>query len=120
MQKTILHTTFTRRAESAQYVLDQFQIRFNKNPADAFTWGDDTFKAAAQLKIANDILNHLEQDFVSAEELHKALMQKVMDKAQFYSNSSSMSANTMQQCMLSTYADYARVVFEVMQFEADK
>ena len=95
---------FQVKAEMAQATLNQFMSKFAEDPAYALSWGNDTFRAAAELKIAKQILAALE-DTATLENIRSTMMDRVLNKATYPAQSSSPTANLIEQYELAACAN---------------
>ena len=93
--------SFTSMADVAQAQCDKFAHEFAKNPSYALRWGNDVFKNAARLKIAQQMVymfTEREGDTVlTLEQARKILMESVMNKARWPAQSTSPTSNLMEQ-----------------------
>ena len=100
---------FTSMAEAAKSQCDKFAAEFAKDPAYALSWGNDVFKNAARLKVANMLVyaftvrpNEIE---CSLEEARETCLERVMNKARYPAQSTSPTSNLMEQYEAAAYAE---------------
>lgn len=100
---------FTAMAQVAQEQCDKFSESFAKDPAHALAWGNDVFKHAARLKIANMLVyafTEREGDTVcTIEQARDTLLDRVMNKARYPAQSTSPTSNLMEQFEAAAYAE---------------
>ena len=100
---------FTEQARHAQVQCDQFAKSFAKDPAHALSWGNDVFKYAARLKIAQMLVyafTEREGDTVcTVEQARETCLDRVMNKARYPAQSTSPTSNLMEQFEAAAYAE---------------
>ncbi len=92
-----------QKIEALQEQLDTWTARFQKDPAYAMEWSDDTFIAAADLQVWKGIKEMFDSGS-TAQEVVAILNDKAIHGARFPKHSSSASGNIMSQQMTAACA----------------
>ena len=96
---------FQSQAQSAQSRLDKFMVDFHSDPAYALSWGNDTFKYAAQLRVLKQIIAALEAGDATLDNIKSTLMDRVLHKSKYPAQSTSPTSNLIEQYELATCAE---------------
>lgn len=91
-------------AEMAQATLDKFTVEFARDPAHALNWSNGTFAAAAELKVAKMLLAAIE-DGATLANIRETLTSRVLYRAKFPPQSTSPTANLIEQYELAASAE---------------
>ena len=112
---TTLLERFQRYAQYETATIERFKLSLDKDPAYALSWGDGVFRAAAKLKVVNEIINSLKDD-EPAENIKDALMDRIMHKSRYPAQSSSPTSNLVEQYELSACAE---IVGDLQRYKFD-
>lgn len=100
---------FTAMAEQAQARCDKFAADFAKDPAYALSWGNDVFKNAARLKVAQMLVYAFTpregETTCTVEQARSTCLDRVMNKARYPAQSTSPTSNLMEQYEAAAYAE---------------
>ena len=100
---------FTAMAQVAQEQCDKFSESFAKDPAHALSWGNDVFKHAARLKIANMLVYAFTEregeTTCTIEQARETCLDRVINKARYPAQSTSPTSNLMEQFEAAAYAE---------------
>lgn len=101
---------FIRRLESdiksCQQNIEKFAEKLIKDPAHTFTWSNETFRIAAQLKVSKQVYEALtSEDACTIQDVKNTLMDRVLHRSKYPAQSTSPCSNLMEQYELSVYAD---------------
>ena len=96
---------FQNHAAATQSRLDKFAQDFAKDPAYALSWGNDTFKDAAQLRIYKQIIAALMAGDATLENIRSTMMDRILHKSKYPPQSTSPTSNLIEQYELAAYAD---------------
>lgn len=103
MKQAQLVKMFEAKAQMAQVNLDKFMVKFQEDPSYALSWGNDTFRAAAELKIAKQILAALEHS-ATLENIRSTLTNRMLNMAKYPAQSTSPTSNLIEQYELAACA----------------
>jgi hypothetical protein len=95
---------FQRRAEAETANIAKFKLALDKDPAHALTWGCDTFRSAATLKVLNQIIAALESDTADIDNIKSTLMDRVLHSSKYPAQSTSPTSNLIEQYELAACA----------------
>ena len=101
---TTLLERFQRQAQYETATIEKFKLELDKDPAYALSWGNEVFRAAAKLKVVNEIINSL-KDLEPAENIKDALMDRIMHKSRYPAQSTSPTSNLIEQYELAVCAE---------------
>jgi hypothetical protein len=104
MNKNFAINALKNRINSAQFEIEKFKTRLDKDPADALSWSLTAFQCAAKLKVLNLVTDALE----SGEEIEQvcdSLLNRVMTRSKYPAQSSSPTSNLIDQYELAAYAE---------------
>lgn len=87
-----------------QESIAKFAEKLIADPAYTLSWGNDSFKVAATLKVQNQLLNAL-NDGATVQQLKDTLTDRVINKSKYPPQSTSPTSNLMEQYELAAYAD---------------
>lgn len=104
---------FNEIAKSNQTVLDKFTVDFAKNPAYALGWSNDVFRAAARVKIAQDLAKAFENEGVTVVKIRALLSDRIVQRAKYPPQSTSPVSNLMEEYETAAYAE----ALEVLNYE---
>ena len=90
--------------KAGQESIEVFAAKLVANPAHVLSWGTDAFKTAADLKIAKQVLNAL-NDGATVEQVKSTLMDRVLNRSKYPPQSTSPCSNLMEQYELAAYAE---------------
>lgn len=96
---------FQNQAQSCQGRMDKFMVDFHSDPAHALTWGNDTFKFAAQLKVLKQIIAALEGGEANLDNIRSTLMDRVLHRSKYPAQSTSPTSNLIEQYELAACAE---------------
>lgn len=100
---------FTEMAEAAQVQCDKFAKSFSEDPAFALTWGNSVFQHAARLRVAQMMVYSFtvrpNELTCTLERARESLLDRVMNKARYPAQSTSPTANLMEQYEAAAYAE---------------
>jgi hypothetical protein len=111
--------------KSAGRYLEDFRVKFEKDPARAFEWSSDSFKQAARDSVAKTVLAYLERfradDIYSLktpqaqlEIILKEFAAETMRNAKWPEHSTSPTSNYMSLCMMSARAEWVEHLEEAI------
>lgn len=99
-----LETLLTNKVRLAKTTLTQFQVKLQRNPADALYWGLEVFEAAAMEQVCNGLLEEIarartqeraDDEFIAS--LNKHLRNQVYREVRNPARGTNPTANLMQQ-----------------------
>jgi hypothetical protein len=100
---------FTAIAEQAQESIDKFKEQLDKDPAHALSWGLDAFHNAARLRVANMLVYGFTpkdgSPVYTVEQARDFLTDRIMSKARWPAQSTSPTANLMEQYEAAAYTE---------------
>jgi hypothetical protein len=100
---------FTAKAKAAQEQCDKFAAEFAKEPAYALSWGNSVFQEAARLKIAQMMVYAFTERedgvVMTVQAARDVCLERVMNKARWPAQSTSPTANLMEQFEGAAYAE---------------
>lgn len=96
---------FQSMADGDQSKLDKFMDDFAKDPAHALSWSNGIFEVAARLKVTKQIIAALEAGDATLENIRSTMMDRVMHKSKYPSQSTSPTSNLMEQYELAACAN---------------
>ena len=96
---------FQSQADSVQARLDKFAVDFAKDPAYALSWGNDTFQAAAKLRVFKQIIVALEAGDATLENIRSTMLDRVLHKSKYPAQSTSPTSNLIEQYELAACAE---------------
>jgi len=85
--------------------LSRFAESFSQNPAYAFEWSSQAFRAAARLQVGKSLLAWMEGEPTSAEKIMDQVRGFVLRGAQYPERSTSMQSNLMKQEVVAVWAE---------------
>lgn len=93
--------------ESERRYLNEWKAKLEKDPAHAFSWGDSAFAAAGRLSIFEDVVRALEdpERDVDLEGIEKYTIERVLQRAQHPTHSTSPTSNLMYEYVTSAWAE---------------
>jgi Mg-chelatase subunit ChlD len=103
---------FQREAQGVQDRLDKFKVEFDKDPAHALTWANDTFANAAKLRILKQIIVALEDGSADVDNIRNTMMDRILHRSKYPAQSTSPTSNLIEQYELSACAD----IFSDLQY----
>ena len=106
---------FQRQSQYEIETIEKFKLELAKDPAYALSWGDGVFRAAAKLKVVNEIINSL-KDLEPAENIKDSLMRRIMHKSRYPAQSTSPTSNLVEQYELAACAE---IVGELSRYKFD-
>ena len=96
---------FQNQVDGLQSHLDKFAEDFARDPAYALSWSNDTFAAAAKLRILRQIITAIQQDTsVDADSIRATMMDRVLHKSRYPAQSTSPTSNLIEQYELAACA----------------
>jgi hypothetical protein len=104
---------FNNIIEESQYVLDDFTEGFAKDPAYALSWGNGAFKAAARIRVAKELAKAFENENAEVLKVRAYLTDRVVGRAKYPPQSTSPTANLMEQYEVAAYAE----ALEILNYE---
>lgn len=113
---TKLLERFQRQAERETAVIEKFKVELDKDPAYALSWGCDVFASAAMLRILKQLINALEDEQTTTEDIKDHLMGHIMHKSRYPAQSTSPTSNLIEQYEL---AACARIVGDLPRYTLD-
>jgi hypothetical protein len=102
---TTLLERFQRLAQYETATIDRFKKELDKDPAYALSWGGGVFAAAAKLRVINQIINALEDERTTTEDIKDHLMGHIMHKSRYPAQSTSPTSNLIEQYELAACAE---------------
>jgi hypothetical protein len=102
---TTLLKRFQNQVDSCQSRLDKFTEEFAKDPAYALSWGNETFAAAAKMRVLKQIVNALEDGNGNLENIRSTMMDRVLHKSKYPAQSTSPTSNLIEQYELAACAE---------------
>jgi hypothetical protein len=116
------------RIKFAAEAIDEWKIKLNENPAEAFYWSADTFEKAARLDACGWFLKAIvsykadTDRKYDAEEMIRHLWRHAqsgaMQAARFPSHSTSPTANLIATCRGAEYAELAHDLADFMEVKS--
>jgi hypothetical protein len=107
---------FQQQAESEIGKIEKFKVELAKDPAYALSWGCGVFAAAAKLRILKQLINTLEDEQTTADDICDHLMNHIMHKSRYPAQSTSPTSNLVEQYELAACAeivgDLSRYMFD--------
>lgn len=89
--------------------ITQFREELGKDPGHAFKWGNSAFEAAARLGVAKMLVycftDRPDQPAQSVEQVRKMLLEKITNRSKYPPQSTSPTANLMEQYELAALAE---------------
>jgi hypothetical protein len=113
---TKLLERFQRQADRETAVIEKFKVELDKDPAYALSWGCEVFAAAAMLRILKQLINALEDEQTTTEDIKDHLMGHIMHKSRYPAQSTSPTSNLIEQYEL---AACARIVGDLPRYTLD-
>jgi hypothetical protein len=113
---TTLLERFQRLAQYETATIDRFKKELDKDPAYALSWGCEVFAAAAKLRILKQLINALEDEQTTTENIRDHLMGHIMHKSRYPAQSTSPTSNLIEQYEL---AACARIVGDLPRYKFD-
>jgi len=113
---TTLLERFQRLAQYETATIDKFKQELDKDPAYALSWGCEVFAAAAKLRILKQLINALEDEQTTTENIRDHLMGHIMHKSRYPAQSTSPTSNLIEQYEL---AACARIVGDLPRYTLD-
>ena len=96
---------FQNQADAAQARLDEFKVEFDKDPAYALSWGNDTFANAAKLRVLKQIIAACDNGTATVDNIRSTLMDRVLHKSKYPAQSTSPTSNLIEQYELAACAE---------------
>ncbi len=96
---------FQNQVESCQARLDKFAAEFAKDPAYALSWGNETFAAAAKMRVLKQIVAALEDGNATLDNIRSTMMDRVLHKSKYPAQSTSPTSNLIEQYELAACAE---------------
>lgn len=96
---------YQRQIDAVQYRLAKFQEAFSKDPAHALSWGTDAFKAAAELRVLQQIVTALQDGTATVDNIRSTMMDRVLHKSKYPPQSTSPTSNLIEQYELAACAE---------------
>jgi hypothetical protein len=96
---------FQRQADAAQARLDKFAEDFAKDPAHALSWGLDSFKNAAELRVLKQIIAALEDGTATIDDIRATMMDRILHRSKYPPQSTSPTSNLIEQYELAACAE---------------
>lgn len=96
---------FQSKVANCNAKLEKFAEAFAKDPAHALSWGTDTFKTAAELKIYKQIVAALEDGTATLDNIRDTMMDRVLHKSRYPAQSTSPTSNLIEQYELAVCAE---------------
>ena len=90
--------------EGCEASIRKFAEKLINDPAYTLSWGTDSFKTAAELKVYKQVLNAF-NDGATLEQVKSSLMDRVLNKAKYPAQSTSPCSNLMETYELAAYAE---------------
>lgn len=112
-------TLLERFKQDAAYeaaTIQRFKLELDKDPAYALSWGDSVFRAAAKLRILNQLVNDLADEKTTRENIHDSLMGRIMHKSRYPAQSTSPTSNLIEQYELAACAE---IVDDLRRYKFD-
>lgn len=95
-----------RRIEPLQHRIAKFQDAFTQDPAYALSWSNSTFRDAAALRVYNQILDAVNSnEKLSLDAVLSTMLDRVLNKSKFPSQSTSPTSNLIEQYELSVCSE---------------
>ena len=107
---------FQRQAERETAVIEKFKVELAKDPAYALSWGCGVFAAAAKLRILKQLINALEDEQTTSEDIRDHLMGHILHKSRYPAQSTSPTSNLVEQYELAACAE---IVGELSRYKFD-
>ena len=85
--------------------LEKFSKSFAENPAYAFEWSHDAFRAAARVQVGMNIRAWVKYEEASAEKIMDQVRRQVLHGAQYPERSTSMQSNIIKQEIVAVWAE---------------
>lgn len=104
---------FNEIAKTNQAVLDKFAKDFAYDPTYALSWSNSVFQAAARVKVAKELATAFENPDVDVVRARAYLTDRVLNRARYPAQSTSPTANLMEQYESAAYAE----ALEVLNYE---
>lgn len=102
---TTLLERFQRQAQYETASIDRFKKELDKDPAHALSWGCGVFAAAAKLRILKQLINALEDEQTTSEDIRDHLMGHILHKSRYPAQSTSPTSNLVEQYELAACAE---------------
>lgn len=96
---------FQSQVESCQSRLDKFAQDFAKDPAYALSWGNETFSAAAKMRVLKQIVAALEDGTATLDNIRSTMMDRVLHRSKYPPQSTSPTSNLIEQYELAACAE---------------
>jgi len=106
---------FIGQLETAKYDLERFQTRFEQDPANALSWGLGAFQNAARRKVLIDAIAALSAEGSTVEHVCRGLRNRLMNKSRWPAQSTSPTANLMEQYELAALTEAVEYLESVEQ-----
>ena len=105
MSKANLAARFQRTVDVETAKIAKFQEELAKDPAYALSWSNDVFQSAARLKVAKMLADAFSSG-CTVEDIRDMLMDRVMHKSIYPTQSTSPTSNLIEQYELSAHAKF--------------
>jgi hypothetical protein len=96
---------FQSQADGVQAKLDKFMVDFHSDPAYALSWSNDTFSAAAKLRVLKQIIAALDDGTATLDNIRETMMDRVLHRSKYPPQSTSPTSNLIEQYELSACAE---------------
>ena len=106
----------SREILAAQTIITRFKADLEKDPAQAFYWGESSMKAAAALDVWTEI-GDMHQKGWTAEMLATKLQKDALKAAKSAEFSSQVTANLMRQFRLAALSNAAEEMDYLVKYE---
>ena len=93
------------KVTTGEYDLAKFKKHLEENPAYAFEWSYEAFKAAARIHVGKSLLYWTEKDEATAEKIIDFVKDMVLRGARYPERSTSVQSNEMKREIISVYAE---------------